>query len=150
WNQIYEYDNQVAGSGVTFEAILQLNTGSTPGDITFNYPDLLTGNLAYDNGASATVGIRANGSAGTKLVVEQNSGSNALVASLKAVKVSVPKVASITRLDASTISAGDADFQVNFSEGVTGVDSTDFTLTATGGVTGASINHVQATPDPKV
>lgn len=50
-------------------------------------------------------------------------------------------VTGITRVDANPTNAANASFLVTFNTNVTGVDTTDFALTATG-VTGASINSV--------
>jgi hypothetical protein len=50
----------------------------------------------------------------------------------------VPVVLSITRASANPTAAGSVDFLVTFSETVTGVNTTDFTLT-TAGVTGAQV-----------
>jgi hypothetical protein len=60
-------------SSVTFQAILELNTSARAGDIIFNYPDLSTGDV-YEEGASATVGIKAAGDA-SKLVVSYSAVS---------------------------------------------------------------------------
>ncbi|NQT17348.1 MAG: FG-GAP repeat protein, partial [Planctomycetes bacterium] len=62
---IVEWSNvphEAGGGAATFQAILELNTGSTPGDITFNYVDVDFGNASYDNGASATAGLQIVGS----------------------------------------------------------------------------------------
>ncbi|MEZ4660461.1 MAG: multicopper oxidase family protein [Caldilineaceae bacterium] len=53
-----------------------------------------------------------------------------------------PTVVSITRLDASPTTATSVNFQVTFSENVTGVTSGNFSLVQTGGMTGASITSV--------
>jgi hypothetical protein len=45
---------------ITFQAILQLNTGDAQGNITLNYVDLDTGGV-NTNGGSATVGIKDGG-----------------------------------------------------------------------------------------
>ncbi len=42
----------------TFQTILQLNTGSAPGGIYFNYQDTNVGDNNFNNGATATVGIK--------------------------------------------------------------------------------------------
>jgi hypothetical protein len=52
-----------------------------------------------------------------------------------------PKVVSVTRTDPNPTSQLNANFTVTFSEAVTGVDTTDFTLT-TSGLTGASVSDV--------
>ncbi|MBK6793379.1 MAG: metallophosphoesterase [Anaerolineales bacterium] len=56
---------------------------------------------------------------------------------------STPTVTSITRLDANPTNAGVVNFQVNFSEAVTGVDTSDFILNTT--TTGASIANLTGT-----
>ena len=55
---------------------------------------------------------------------------------------------SITLAGPSPTSAASVDFTVTFSEAVTGVDASDFSLTST--VTGASITTVTATADAAV
>ena len=60
WNDVQHYYAYPSGNGVTFQAILQLNTGDTPGEITFNYPDLDTGDF-YSEGNDATAGIKGEG-----------------------------------------------------------------------------------------
>ncbi|HYF63231.1 MAG TPA: PKD domain-containing protein [Herpetosiphonaceae bacterium] len=49
----------VANSAVSFQAVFSEGSG----DILFFYNDASAGNAAYDNGASATVGIRGSGAA---------------------------------------------------------------------------------------
>ena len=78
---------------MTFQAILQLNTGATPGAITFNYPDLDTGESTFDEGNGATVGIKDAGPQGdNRLLVSYNDFSNPkpLVGSGKAIRIERP------------------------------------------------------------
>ena len=50
------------------------------GRIQFNYLDLVSGTAAGNNGASATVGIKANGTQGPdRLLLAFNNGPNAFV-----------------------------------------------------------------------
>jgi uncharacterized repeat protein (TIGR01451 family) len=56
-----------------------------------------------------------------------------------------PTVQSVTRVNASPTSAASVDFLVSFGETVSGVDNTDFTLTTTGAVAGASVTGVTGT-----
>ncbi|MCL4824621.1 MAG: hypothetical protein KJZ57_10425, partial [Anaerolineales bacterium] len=58
------------------------------------------------------------------------------------IDVSAPTVVSITRADANPTSALSANFTVTFSEDVTGVDQSDFTLTKTGNLSGFSVASV--------
>jgi len=56
-----------------------------------------------------------------------------------------PTVLSITRVDPSPTSAASVNFLVTFSEAVTGVSSSNFSLVQGGGLTGASITLVSGT-----
>ena len=62
WNNVDHADVNTSPDGMTFQAILGLNSGATNGDITFNYVDLNnnqgSGDSYMDNGGTATVGIR--------------------------------------------------------------------------------------------
>jgi len=53
-----------------------------------------------------------------------------------------PTVDSSERADADPTSAGSVDFTVTFSEPVSGVDTSDFTLMTTGGISGTSVTGV--------
>jgi len=55
---------------------------------------------------------------------------------------SVPTVSSITRVDPNPTAPGNVKFYITFSKPVTGVDPTDFFLTSTGGISGASVSGV--------
>lgn len=85
WSQIQHYSS--TPSTITFQAILQLNTGANSGNITFNYVDTATGDQ-YADGASATVGIKPdNADTSPKVLVSYNT-TNALVGSGKAILLS--------------------------------------------------------------
>lgn len=58
-----------------------------------------------------------------------------------------PSVDSITRADANPTLAQNLDFTVAFSEPVTGVNMSDFSLTVTGNVSGASISNLSGSGD---
>jgi VCBS repeat-containing protein len=81
WNDVQHYYS--SPSGATFQAVLQLNTGSNPGEFTLNYVDLDFGSADYDNGASATVGIRSAN--GERLLVALNDNANPYVGNGKAI-----------------------------------------------------------------
>jgi len=84
WNEVYAFPS--SPSPVTFQTLLELNTGTTrPGNIIYNYVDLDAGNLA-SNGARATVGIK--NSNGNILLVSFNNGSNPLIGSSKSILIS--------------------------------------------------------------
>lgn len=53
-----------------------------------------------------------------------------------------PAVTSITRLDANPSNAATVAYRVTFSETVTGVEASDFSLTATGAISGAVVASV--------
>jgi PKD repeat protein len=66
WDQVKSANLPPTSSPVTFQAILELNTGNTPGSIKFNYLDIDTGNDSVaDNGAGATVGTKTAGVSAT-------------------------------------------------------------------------------------
>jgi Ca2+-binding RTX toxin-like protein len=80
WNAVEHIDNHSSGSTpqspVTFQAILYLNTGSQPGDILFNYPDIDTGDI-HTNGGTATVGIKDGGDfANSRLLIAYRPATN--------------------------------------------------------------------------
>jgi hypothetical protein len=58
----------------------------------------------------------------------------------------IPAVSSIVRAGADPTNSSSVDFTVTFSEGVTGVDATDFALTTTG-VSGAFVSGVSGSGD---
>ena len=73
-------------SPVTFQAILRLNTGATPGDIIFNYPDLDAGD-SRSNGASASVGIKDTGTQGANRLLVSFNATSPYVGSGKAIRI---------------------------------------------------------------
>jgi glucose/arabinose dehydrogenase len=84
WNNVQ--GAPTSPSPVTFQAILYLNTGTAPGDVVFNYPDLDAGDTR-SNGGSATVGIKDSGTQGThRLLVSFNSATSPYVGSGKAIR----------------------------------------------------------------
>jgi hypothetical protein len=58
------------------------------------------------------------------------------------ITTAVPQVSSITRVGAPTTNAGSVQYTVTFNQSVTGVDTSDFALTTTGSVSGASVTGV--------
>lgn len=62
WDAVKSANLPPTSSAVTFQAILELNTGTTPGAIKFNYLDTDTGaDTVADDGAGATVGMKTAG-----------------------------------------------------------------------------------------
>src|SRR5262249_34446068 len=90
WSQVRLGYFGFGPSAVTFQAILQLNTGATPGTITFNYPDLDTGESTFTEGNGSTVGIKDAGFQGdNRLLISYDDFSNPkpLLGSGKAIQI---------------------------------------------------------------
>ncbi|HLN30001.1 MAG TPA: PKD domain-containing protein [Gemmataceae bacterium] len=86
---ILEWNNVNSPNTLTFQAILQLNTGADPANIEFDYPSLTSGNPLVDNGADASVGIEYTlMGASDRLLVSENSSTNPLVGTGKAMVIS--------------------------------------------------------------
>jgi extracellular elastinolytic metalloproteinase len=121
-----------ADGTMTFQAVLMLNTGATPGQIYFNYPDLEMANPSRTRGASASVGLKdTNIQGANRLLVSLNSAVNPWVQSNKAVvfglDVDPPDV-----LSASFNFVTTQEFVVQFSEDVSAsLNSADLVLTNT-------------------
>ncbi|HWP40395.1 MAG TPA: M36 family metallopeptidase, partial [Tepidisphaeraceae bacterium] len=87
WSNVFPYSS--SNSSLSFQAILELNTGSRPGRIILNYPDLDAANSTYNNGASATVGIKDSGPQGARrLLLASDDGNFPWIASGRAVLLS--------------------------------------------------------------
>ena len=109
-------------------------------------------NLAINAGSSASkrtlVVTPAAGQSGTAnitvTVTDTASGTSMSDTFLLTVTfVDVPPVvSSIVRANANPTNVASVDFTVTFSEAVTGVDTTDFVLTTTGGISSASVTTV--------
>ncbi len=83
-----------ANGAVTFQAILQLNTGATPGRAILNYPDVVTNDPAISSGASASVGIKDTGTQGARrLLLSLNNNSFGWVQNGKALLLATDVVA---------------------------------------------------------
>jgi hypothetical protein len=84
WNNVSFVDDTLHVGGLTFEAVL-----GADGSVRFNYLSLVTGqNVGHDNGASATVGIKAAGTQGPdRLLLAFNNGPNAFVGTGKSTLV---------------------------------------------------------------
>ncbi|MBL1407548.1 MBG domain-containing protein [Sphingobacterium faecale] len=126
-DQIVNYSSGSGTSTLTFNYTVQL------GDISDRLDYISTGALALNNGAiTSLIGCNAS------LVLPNPGGANSLAANKNIVIDGIPPtVFSITRADGSPTNATTVRFIVTFSESVTGVDVSDFTLSATTGVSGA-------------
>jgi hypothetical protein len=85
WNMIQHYPS--SPMGITFQLILQLDTGGVPGDMVFNYVDLDSGDR-NTNGATSTVGIKSTGNQGPDRVLVSFNMLNMLVGSQQAILIS--------------------------------------------------------------
>ncbi|BAL99988.1 MULTISPECIES: beta strand repeat-containing protein [Caldilinea] len=109
----------VSGSGSVYTVTVSTGTGS--------------GTLRLDLKASGT-GIQDL--AGNPITGGFTSGEEYTV------DKTAPTVVSITRADPNPTNAASVQFIVTFSEGVTGVDAGDFSLTTTGSIAGAGVTGV--------
>jgi hypothetical protein len=114
-------------SGTTYT--VSVNTGSGSGELGLNLVD--------DNSIVDT----ANNPLGGPNVGDGNFNTGETYTIDKSMAVP-PTVTSSLRADSDPTQAANVDFTVNFSEAVTGVDTSDFSLTTTGAVSGASIAYV--------
>jgi hypothetical protein len=114
----------VGGAGSDY--VVTVNTGSGDGTLRL---DVIDDDSIKDFTPNALGGSGAgNGSftSGGVYVVDKN----------------VPTVSGVTRLDASPSMQGSVRFAVNFSEPVTGVDASDFSLVATGSISSSGLSDV--------
>jgi PKD repeat protein len=65
WHDVQTFETPA--SGMTFQAILALNTGAASGDVILNYLDLDAGN-SHSNAAHASVGIRNSNDVGADVL----------------------------------------------------------------------------------
>lgn len=112
---------QVTGTGDTWT--VAVSTGTGEGTVRL---DLVDNNSITDLAGNVLGGAGVQNFTGPNFTLDRR----------------MPFVQSITRNDASPTNAATVQYTVQFSENVTGVDASDFTLTALGGLTGASIQPV--------
>ncbi len=139
WNNLQHVPT--SPSTVSFQAILQLNTGDLPGSIMLNYLDLETGDATAE-GKTATVGIKADGAQGARRLLISQNDSSSYVGTGKAILIESPaKVLSVTPAGPESTNASSATYDVVFNRSVAGVDSSDFQIVGQG-VTGAQVTSV--------
>ncbi|TMQ31844.1 MAG: hypothetical protein E6K70_21825 [Planctomycetota bacterium] len=115
-------------SPTTFEAILQLDTGASPGDITFNYINLNAGVASVNNGANATVGIEDTAQQPSdQLLVAVHNGNSSV-----ANHVDGSLVGSGQAILLRTAAPGAYGVAVSFRQTVTGIDFGSFTPPSAG------------------
>ncbi len=112
----------VSGSGANY--VVTVDTGSGVGTIRLDVLD--------DDSIEDLAGNPLGGA---------GAGNGAFTSGIALFSDSIPPEVSAT-FPAGTSKGLPADFNVSFSEDVTGVDETDFALTVTGGITGASVTSV--------
>lgn len=82
WNEIQHFSS--SPRGITFQAILALDTGGAPGDIVINYVTTDTGDQNAD-GATSTVGVKNTGSQGIERTLVSFNHTNSLIGAQKAI-----------------------------------------------------------------
>src|SRR5438876_1164826 len=87
WNQVYRYGTPTP---FTFEAVLQLNTGTNTSAITFDYASTVTGSAASNNGADATIGIKAANAQGANRLLVSYKSTSPYVGSQQAIQFTAP------------------------------------------------------------
>jgi len=135
WNQVRFFDGGTAGDTITYQAQLFAD-----GRIRFNYLDLVSGTAPGNNGASATVGIKASGTQGpNRLLLAFNNGPNAFVGTGQSTLITPPTPT--PDLYSFTLNAGDVTTLAlkNLSTGAINVDLLDSGgIVLASGVSGAT------------
>ncbi|MCT7961168.1 Ig-like domain-containing protein [Laspinema sp. D1] len=151
-NQDPGQPDPTAGSTVNFEVVFSetvtglndtdITIGGTAGATTANVTGSGTTYNVAVTGMTGPGTITASVNAGAVTDVAGNT-STASISSDNEVTYdnTIPTVTSITRADANPSNAGIVNYTVTFSENVTGVNATDFTL-APGSIADASITSV--------
>jgi hypothetical protein len=83
WNNLFHFAGN--NNTVTFQVVLQLNTGSTPGTITVNYFNIDTGDKNA-NGATSTIGVKDWGPQGPSRLLVSFNALNPLIGSYKSIQ----------------------------------------------------------------
>jgi hypothetical protein len=133
WQNVRQRD--LGETPMTFQAVLQLNTGTASGEMIFNYPDIDSDPFSAE-GAMATVGIKDLGSQSVsnpdahRLLVSYNQ-TNPLVGSGKAIRIAkandtVPPQVTQTTFNTN---ANPPQLSFTFDEDVSGsLDAADLEL----------------------
>ncbi|WP_342330291.1 MBG domain-containing protein [Pedobacter sp. FW305-3-2-15-E-R2A2] len=131
-----------SGSGTTalvFNYTVALNQSTPDLDQASTTALALAGGTIKDAaGNDATLTLAAPGAAGSL-------GANKAIV----INTTTPTIVSITRVGNATINGTSADFLVTFSENVTGVDATDFSITTSGGIVGSAVASVSGSNDTR-
>lgn len=139
WSDVASY----YGTGaMTFQAILHLNTGATPGRVIFNYPDLDIG-ATNPYGGIGSVGLKAAASPGFNRLLLTEDNPNPWVESGKAVEVALDVTPPKVTAEAFNYLSNQS-FSITFSEDVgASLSLPDFTLTNT--TTNAVVSNANLT-----
>ena len=133
WNNV-AHVNAGGSNGATFQAILDLNESAPENDeMKFQYADLLVGNPTYDNGNSATVGIKNVGIATglNRVLIFQDGGGP------QASLVGVSKCLEIEDVPVQPLAISSSDFgyealphtfSITFNGPVLGLDPADLSV----------------------
>ncbi|HEY8461328.1 MAG TPA: PxKF domain-containing protein, partial [Blastocatellia bacterium] len=137
WNQVRFFSGGTAGDTLTYQVQLFAD-----GRIQINYQDLESGAAAGNNGASATVGVKAAGTQGPdRLLLAFNNGPNDFVGSGKSIRISQPEPEdwySVTvlhgrlKFETDTPADGTGEFVNLLDPHIELYDSSGATLLATG------------------
>jgi hypothetical protein len=137
WNQIRFFSGGDSGDTITYQVKLFAN-----GKIQVNYLDLASGAAASNNGASATVGVKAAGAQGPdRLLLAFNNGPNDFVGSGKSILISQPEpedwysvtvISGRLKFETSTPADGTGEFVNTLDPHIELYDSAGTTLLATG------------------
>jgi LPXTG-site transpeptidase (sortase) family protein len=136
---------------------IHFNGADCPAAFTNVNPDLaaLTGTPAYFSLNLASPAVNAGSNAICATATTTNNASQNGIARPVGANCDIgsyelpdppPTVVSITRVNPSPANAASVDFLVTFSESVTGGATTNFTLTTTGTIAGASVTTISVVP----
>jgi hypothetical protein len=131
WSDTPHWENNSRLGPATFQAILQLNTGNTPGTITFNYVDLTVGDARFDNAISATVGLKGTGTQGGQRLVIHEDAKSQYVGEGKAIRIvaGAPDTTPPTILDTKFVNLVSHAERFTFSDNVLpSLNVSDFTV----------------------
>ncbi len=155
-----------ATSPVHFTAVFSTPvTGFATGDVTLsgtaNATTATVTETAPNDGTTydiAVTGMTTNGTitatiaagAATAAIGNIASASTDNTVTYIGIDTTAPMVTSVERLDPVPTQAVTVRYRVNFSEAVTGVDVTDFTLTTTGTLSGNTVTDVSGTGNQRI
>ena len=129
----------VLSSAAELRFVAVTGFSGTPGALTAHVIDNSTGNVSTTGVTGATLQGSSFSFTGID-VASHDGGSTPVSTGTASLTATVPGVTSIHLVDSSPTKGGSESFTVIFSEAVTGVDATDFALTATNAPGGNAIS----------